>query len=152
MVPGAVGRTCATTPCWHCQSLGHFADHCPTGGTADNTPGNSGDGHTQLRTCLHAQSLGIKSKWLLLDTGSTLSRVSNLNIVSDVIHCFQDDSIQVHSNGRFMDFIQQGHLKLFDFPVFLQQIYFQHFFSQGHDGMVSRNYGFIGWENDPGTC
>jgi len=73
VVPGTDGRTCATTTCWCCQSLGHFADHSPTAGTADNAPGKSSDGHTQLGACIHAQSLGIKSKWLLLDTGSTMS-------------------------------------------------------------------------------
>ena len=36
VVPGTDGCTCAITTCWHFQSLGHFADHCPTAGTADN--------------------------------------------------------------------------------------------------------------------
>jgi len=103
-----------TTTGWRCQSLGHFVDHCPTAGTADNTPVNSGYGHTQLGVCLHAQSLGIKSKWLLLDTGSTMSAVSNPSIVSNVKHCSQDESVWVNSNNGFMDFMQQGCLKLFD--------------------------------------
>jgi len=115
VVPGTDGCTCATTTCWRCQSLGHFSDRCPT---ADNETGNSGDGHTQLGVCLHPQSLGIKSKWHLLDTEFTLSEVSNPSLVSDVNHCSQDDIIQVHSNSRLMDFTQQGHLRLFDFPVF----------------------------------
>ena len=118
VVPGTDGRTCATTTCWRCQRLGHFSNHCPTAGTLDNAPGNSGDGHTQLRACLHAQSLGIKSQWLLLDTGSTMRGISNASLVSHVKLCSQDDSIWVHSNSGFMDFTQQGCLKLFDFPVF----------------------------------
>jgi hypothetical protein len=143
VVPGTDGHTCATTTCWCCQSLGHFVDHCPTAGTGDNAPGNTGDGHTQLGACLHAQSLGIKCKWLLLDTGSTMRGVSNPSLVSDVKHCSQDDSIWVHFNSGFMDFTQQGHMQLFDFPVFRQQIYCQHYYSQGHDGTVLHDYGFI---------
>lgn len=89
--------------------LGHLSRHCPERMKVQNVQLR----YTQLT---HTPSDIVPAHWLLLDSGSTVSSICNVDLVQDIAPV--KDPVRVFTNGGSQEYLQRGRLKLFDFQVY----------------------------------
>jgi hypothetical protein len=94
-VPGNDGRTHATTECYNCHNVGHFASNCPDSDTRRSETSSL----VQLALSF-TQQFGdvIKRSWVLLDTCSTVCVGNNESFITNLRPCKTDERIRVQTN------------------------------------------------------
>ena len=122
IVPGTDGVTHNVT-CYNCKKRGHYASNCP-----EPDMRRTGVGALQLCTCF-AQSTTpdqnseeiIDSNWLLLDSCSTDNVCNNINMLTNVRNCDENEKLRVVTNGGELSYDQIGDLKLLPIQAYYNE-------------------------------
>jgi hypothetical protein len=115
MVPGRNGKI-IPLQCYNCQAYGHVANNCPE---ERQERGKQGIGCAQI---ILTQQGGetqnvINHNWILLDTCSTASVCSNIDLVNDIQDCDPSDVLHIVTNGGTQSFKKTGTLKVLPLQV-----------------------------------
>lgn len=108
LVEGTDGNAHADVVCFKCMKGGHIARHCPS-------RVRSGGVQNVQVTLTHSDSAIFPRDLILIDSGSTISSVCNIELI-DSVHD-SPNPVRVYTNGGFQDYDKQGKLRLFDFEV-----------------------------------
>ena len=71
----------------------------------------------QCHKCF-SQSCVVDKQWLLLDSCSSISCVTNKDLLSNLQNCVPRNEICVYTNGGTIDYTQEGDLSMFPFTVY----------------------------------
>ena len=80
LVPRTDGATYATTTCFRCEGVGHYADRCPSDSDTPSTAVSSAAGTTLLQHAYmlaQSKATGINPRWILLYSQSRISVFKN---------------------------------------------------------------------------
>ena len=114
---GDNGRTEPRTRCFICNLFGHAARFCPSGPPRDGVQGlQFGVTLAQADPESSGTDIIISPDWLLLDSGSTVSSVCNVDLITNLRK--SKEVMHVISNGGSQDYDAVGTLKLFPFNVY----------------------------------
>jgi hypothetical protein len=90
--------------CHTCQRIGHYSDHCPS--TSNERSGS--EGNISFALLQKLKSVVIPKWWILMDTGSTLDLISNVELLSRVWTVNHRVYIRCNAGCRWTN--QQGYL------------------------------------------
>ena len=109
----------AERQCYRCYAWGHFADKCPNARNVQAL--QVGISLTQTNNCESTSNTFISRSWILLDTCSTNSVVSNPNLVSNIRQCNENETLRINTNGGTKVYNQIGDLNLLPLRVHVNE-------------------------------